>query len=116
MNCGQCGESISREFRYCPWCASAQVGKAVAHFPPHPDVDAPGRGLRVSRYFDPEKGPPHTRLSIYDGDGRITSVVALDDEHTTRLASFLSGLSDDAPTERIVDPLKRLVGRLDPRG
>jgi hypothetical protein len=94
----------------------AQVGKAVAQFPPHPDVDAPGRGLRVSRYFDPDIGPVHTRLSIYDAEGRVTSVVALDDAQTARLSEFLRNLGDDAPTERIGEPLKRLVDRLDPRG
>jgi hypothetical protein len=94
----------------------AQAGKAVAQFPPHPDVDAPGRGLRVSRYFDPDTGPVHTRLSIYDGEGRVTSLVALDDEQTARLSSFLRNLADEAPTESIGDPLKRLVERLDPRG
>lgn len=115
VNCSHCGGQLSREYRYCPWCATAQTVKAVAHFPPHPDVDAPGRGLRVSRYFDPEIGPPHTRLSVYDEEGRITSVVALDDRQTARLATFLGELCDDAPTERIADPLKRLVERLDPR-
>ncbi len=94
----------------------AQVGKAVAQFPPHPEVDTTGRGLRVSRYFDPEIGPLHTRLSIYDAEGRVTSVVALDDEHTAGLSKFLQTLADDAPTERISDPLKRLVEKLDPRG
>ena len=93
-----------------------QVGKAVAQFPPHPEVDTPGRGLRVSRYFDPETGPLHTRLSIYDAEGRVTSVVALDDEHTAALSKFLRTLVDDARTERISDPLKRLVEKLDPRG
>lgn len=116
MNCSHCGGVVSREYRYCPWCSMAQVGKAVAQFPPHPEVDAPGRGLRVSRYFDPATGPVHTRLSIYDAEGRVTSVVALDDEQTARLSEFLRNLADDAPTERIGDPLKRLVERLDPRG
>jgi hypothetical protein len=78
--------------RYCPWCAASQQRKAVALFPPHPEVDAPGRGLRVSRYFDPADGPPHTRLSVYDADGRVTSVVALDDQSTGGLARFLTGL------------------------
>lgn len=116
MNCSHCGGVVEREYRYCPWCSMVQVGKAVAQFPAHDDVDTPGRGLRVSRYFDPEIGPLHTRLSIYDGDGRVASVVALDDEQTARLSGFLRSLADEAPTERIGDPLKRLVEKLNPRG
>jgi hypothetical protein len=61
----------------------------VALFPPHPDVEASGRGLRVSRYLDPIDGPPHTRLSIYGADGRVRCLVALDDESRTDLAQFL---------------------------
>jgi hypothetical protein len=61
-------------------------------FPPHPEVEASGRGLRVSRYFDPADGPPHTRMSIYGPDGRVACVVALDDGSTTDLRRFLEGL------------------------
>jgi hypothetical protein len=43
----------------------------------------------VSRYLDPVDGPPHARLSIYGADGRVTSVVALDDDSTADLAQFL---------------------------
>jgi hypothetical protein len=68
----------------------------VALFPPHPDVEASGRGLRVSRYFDPVDGPPHTRMSIYGADGRIACVVALDDRSTTDLARFLERLETGA--------------------
>jgi hypothetical protein len=46
----------------------------------------------VSRYFDPVDGPPHTRMSIYGADGRIACVVALDDESTNGLATFLESL------------------------
>ncbi len=92
MVCRNCGLSLDSEYPYCPWCAASQQRKAVALFPPHPEVDAPGRGLRVSRYFDPADGPPHTRLSVYDADGRVTSVVALDDASTGGLARFLDGL------------------------
>lgn len=96
MVCRNCGQSLDPEYRYCPWCAASQQRKAVALFPPHPDVDAPGRGLRVSRYFDPADGPPHTRLSVYDADGQVTSVVALDDKSTGGLARFLNGLGATA--------------------
>jgi hypothetical protein len=86
----------------------------VALFPPHPEVDASGRGLRVSRYFDPSDGPPHTRLSIYDADGRVTCVVALDDETTANLARFLFGLGADAgvPLSVRSNVFDRLLGRL----
>ena len=114
--CRNCGQPVDPEHRFCPWCASAQQRKAVALFPPHPEVDAPGRGLRVSRYFDPADGPPHTRLSVYDADGRVTCVVALDDETTAKLAQFLFGLGADAgvPLSVRSNVLDRLLGRLTP--
>jgi hypothetical protein len=90
--CRSCGQAIEREHRFCPWCATPQRRKVVAHFPPHPQVDASGRGLRVSRYFDPVDGPPHTRMSIYGPDERIAGVVALDDDSTNDLARFLESL------------------------
>ncbi|HEX5260054.1 MAG TPA: hypothetical protein VFW18_01155 [Gaiellales bacterium] len=83
----------------------------MALFPPHPQVDAPGRGLRVSRYFDPADGPPHTRLSVYDGDGRVTCVVALDDATTAELAGFLNGLGGGAQVPRR-GVLARVIDRL----
>jgi hypothetical protein len=107
--CKNCGQTVDAAYRFCPWCAAAQERKAVAMFPPHPDVDASGRGLRVSRYFDPEDGPPHTRLSIYGDEGKVTAVVALDDEQTIRLARFLASLTSPvASSSRLVD---RLLGR-----
>ena len=113
MDCRQCGRSVEARHRYCPWCGSAQVRKAVALFPPHPEVQASGRGLRVSRYFDPADGPPHTRLSVYDGDGRVTCVVALDDAATSGLAEFLDGIATPPPApQRGV--LARLRDRLTP--
>jgi hypothetical protein len=111
--CRNCGRPVDSVYRFCPWCAAPQQRKAVALFHAHPDVDAPGRGLRVSRYFDPADGPPHTRVSVYGPDDRVTSVVALDDETTAQLARFLDGLGADAVTapsmhRRVVD---RLLGR-----
>ena len=94
--CRSCGQPIEREHRFCPWCATSQRRKVVALFPPHPEVEASGRGLRVSRYFDPADGPPHTRMSIYGADGRVTCVVALDDESTNDLARFLESLDTGA--------------------
>lgn len=106
--CRSCGQAIEREHRFCPWCATPQRRKIVAHFPPHPEVQASGRGLRVSRYFDPVDGPPHTRMSIYGPDGRIACVVALDDDSTNDLARFLEDLGVGEPpsgTRRVLDRL-----------
>lgn len=91
---------------------SRRFAKAVALFPPHPEVDAPGRGLRVSRYFAPDEGPPHTRLSVYDEDGKVSCVVALDDEQTARLAVFVSSLAPVPVPTRSGVVLHRLFGRL----
>jgi hypothetical protein len=112
MLCRGCGRSVDPEYRFCPWCASPQERKAVGLFPPHPDVDAPGRGLRVSRYFDPADGPPHTRLSVYDDEGRVTTVVALDTETTEKLGRFLVGLGEGAAIPVTVQAriLERLLG------
>jgi hypothetical protein len=95
--CRSCGQAIERDHRFCPWCATPQRPKVVALFPPHPEVDASGRGLRVSRYFDPVDGPPHTRMSIYGPEGRIACVVALDDRSTNELARFLESLGVGEP-------------------
>jgi hypothetical protein len=113
MVCRSCGVEVDPEHRFCPWCAAPQQRKAVAVFPPHPEVEANGRGLRVARYFDPQDGPPHTRLSIYDSDGRVTDVVALDDESTAGLAAFLHNLGGAAARPRSVmdTVVDRLLGR-----
>jgi hypothetical protein len=80
-------------------------------FPPHPEVDTSGRGLRVSRYFDPADGPPHTRMSIYGPDGRIACVVALDDDSTNDLARFLESLGVGEPASASRRVLDRLASR-----
>jgi len=110
--CRSCGQSVEREHRYCPWCAAPQRRKVVALFPPHPDVEASGRGLRVSRYFDPADGPPHTRMSIYGADGRVTCVVALDDSTDGGLTRFLEslGAGSGLPHRRRTGVLDRLAG------
>jgi hypothetical protein len=106
--CRRCGQAIEREHRFCPWCAAPQRRKVVAVFPPHPEVNASGRGLRVSRYFDPVDGPPHTRISIYGPDERIAGVVALDDDSTNDLARFLESLAVGEPSS----PPRRVFDRL----
>jgi hypothetical protein len=97
MVCRNCGQGVDPEHPFCPWCASPQRRKSVAMFAAHPEVDAPGRGLRVSRYFDPADGPPHTRLSVYDDVGRVHSVIALDDDTTYGVGRFLLALGASAP-------------------
>ena len=112
MVCKNCGQSVDREHRFCPWCAAPLQRKAVALFPAHPEVNAPGAGLRVSRYFDPADGPPHTRVSVYDATGRVTAVVALDDATTLALAQFLLGLGSETPLSVRRRVLDRVVERL----
>jgi predicted amidophosphoribosyltransferase len=112
MVCKNCGQPVDREHRFCPWCAAPQQRKAVALFPAHPEVRAPGAGLRVSRYFDPADGPPHTRVSVYDETGRVTAVVALDDATALALAQFLLGLGAETPLSVRRRVLDRVVDRL----
>lgn len=69
----------------------------------------------MSRYFDPADGPPHTRLSIYDGVGRVTCVIALDDDTTHSVGRFmlsLSGRSALPPPARepLLDRLRSRLG------
>jgi len=111
LACKKCGQTVEPAHRYCPWCAAPQQRKSVALFAAHPDVDAPGRGLRVSQYFDPADGPPHTRLSIYDDDGEVTAVVALDDAETSRLARFVAGLPVRGGTAGARGVARRMFGR-----
>ena len=68
----------------------------------------------MSRYFDPSDGPPHTRLSIYDADGRVSCVVALDDESTANLSRFLKGLEVETGIRRLGrrSVLDRVLGRV----
>ena len=100
MVCRNCGQGVDPEHPFCPWCAAPQRRKSVAMFRAHPEVHAPGRGLRVSRYFDPHDGPPHTRLSVYDDVGRVHSVIALDDETTDGVGQFLLSLGGPAAHAR----------------
>ena len=74
QSCAQCGGSVERRFRYCPWCASPLRSKLVEFFPAHPR-DA-GKALRVSRYLDED---PHVRFSVWDETGRVEGAVSVDE-------------------------------------
>jgi len=84
QSCAQCGGSVERRFRYCPWCASPLRSKLVEFFPAHPR-DA-GKALRVSRYLDED---PHVRFSVWDETGRVEGAVSVDELEAGRLARFL---------------------------
>jgi hypothetical protein len=83
-SCPQCGGSVERRFRYCPWCASPLRSKLVEFFPAHPR-DA-GKALRVSRYLDQD---PHVRFSVWDETGRVEGAVSVDEVEAERVARFL---------------------------
>jgi Lon protease-like protein len=84
QSCAQCGGSVERRFRYCPWCASPLRSKLVEFFPAHPR-DA-GKALRVSRYLDDD---PQVRFSVWDETGRVESAVSVGEVEARRLARFL---------------------------
>ena len=90
--CRQCGASVEREYRFCPWCAAPQRLKIVDFFRAHSGIAADrGRALRVSRYLG-EAEERHVRFSVWDDSGntaRATAAVSLDDEEAARLARFL---------------------------
>ncbi len=84
-DCPDCGGSVNRTFRFCPWCSAPLRRKLVEFFRGHPLVDD-GRALRVSRYLDER----HVRFSVWDESGRAEAAVAVDEEEARRLAAFLS--------------------------
>ncbi len=87
QTCGQCGGSIGRGFRYCPWCATPQRAKLVEFF--GGTGDESGKALRVSRYT--REG--HVRFSVWDESGRAEAAVSIDEEEARRLAGFVAGPS-----------------------
>ena len=111
MVCKNCGQPIDREHRFCPGCAASTAQGCRAVSGPSRGERA-GAGLRVSRYFDPGDGPPHTRVSVYHQTCRATAVVALDDATTLALAQFLLGLGSETPLSVRRRVLDRVVERL----
>ena len=101
--CRQCGGSVDRTFRFCPWCASPVRRKLVEFFSGHAELD-PGRALRVSRYLDER----HVRFSVWDESGQAKAAVSLDELETERLSRFLG-----APTRRVslLDQLREAARR-----
>jgi hypothetical protein len=101
--CAQCGGSVERRFRYCPWCASPQRLKLVEFFRPHPAIEPDHKkALRVSRYFGETEAERHVRFSVWDESGQLVraeAAVSLDEAEAERLAGFIRDTS--APTTEI---------------
>ena len=91
-DCRQCGGSVEREYRFCPWCASPQRLKIVDFFRAHPGLPSDrGKALRVSRYLG-DAAERHVRFSVWDDSGetaRATAALSLADDEAARLARFL---------------------------
>lgn len=93
--CSQCGGSVERRFRFCPWCAQPQRSKLVEFFFAHPAIERDqGKALRVSRYLDPRMR--HVRFSVWSEAGEAEGAVSLTDGEADRLRRFLSAPA--APT------------------
>jgi hypothetical protein len=90
--CAQCGGSVERTFRFCPWCASAQRLKIVDFFRADPRIEQDrDKALRVSRYLDPLRR--HVRFSVWDESvepARARAAISLDEDEAERLARFLA--------------------------
>lgn len=100
--CNQCGGTVERSFRFCPWCASPQRLKLVEFFRPHPLIEGDrGKALRVSRYLGESEDERHVRFSVWDESGelvRAEAAVSLDEREAERLADFLG---ETAPTREL---------------
>ena len=86
--CAQCGGTVERTFRYCPWCAWPQRSKLVEFFFAHPAIERDrGKALRVSRYLDADAR--HVRFSVWTEGGEAEGAVSLTDAEAERLRRFL---------------------------
>jgi hypothetical protein len=96
--CGSCGRTVDRQFRFCPWCAAPLRRKLTDFF-----LGRGGKALRVSRYVaDDER---HVRFSVWNEEGVAEAVVALEDDEAERLAAFIE---QTAPTPTAdVEPTPR---------
>jgi hypothetical protein len=93
LECGRCGGSIEKRYRFCPWCAAPQRLKLVEFF--GGAGDEAGKALRVSRYLS----EGHVRFSVWDESGVAEAAVSVDEAEAERLAGFLRERVDaDAPT------------------
>jgi hypothetical protein len=110
--CSQCGGSLERSFRFCPWCAAPLRSKLVEFFRAHPVVEADrGKALRVSRYLAPEPEDRHVRFSVWSESGRAAAVLSLDEAETERLRRFLAPVAPPRP-QRVRDALERALADL----
>jgi hypothetical protein len=82
-SCVRCSRELADEFRFCPYCGTAQRSKIVEHFRGHPDID--DGWLRVSAYLT---DPSHLRISIWR-DGEAQAVLSLEPQEAARLGRFL---------------------------
>ena len=111
--CRQCGGSVEKRFRFCPWCAAPQRLKLVEFFRSHPTIDGDRhKVLRVSRYLggEPEE---HVRFSVWherEDKAEADAAVSLADDEAERLARFLLGTSAARPRPRLRSRLARLRG------
>ena len=104
QECPQCGVSVERKFRFCPWCAAPQRRKIVEFFPAHAALPADrGKALRVSRYLQER----HVRFSVWSESGVVAGAVSISEEEAARLAHFLG---EEADTQEL-PPVRRRSSR-----
>jgi hypothetical protein len=106
VDCRQCGGSVEKAFRFCPWCAAPLRSKLVEFFRAHPSVPSDaGRALRVSRYLGPTPAERHVRFSVWNEDGEAEAAVSLDEAEVLRLARFVAGPGSRPQRATLVDRL-----------
>ncbi|MBD0329260.1 MAG: zinc ribbon domain-containing protein [Thermoleophilia bacterium] len=102
--CSQCGESVDRRYRFCPWCAAPLRRKLVEFFRGHAAIDS-GRAVRVSRYVD----EGHVRVSVWDETGEALAAVSLDELEAARLGRFLAPVPP--PRASLLEQLREAARR-----
>ena len=87
-HCPRCSGELSKDFRFCPWCAAPQRSKLVEFFRAHPEIERDrGKALRASVYVEAERR--HVRLSVWRQAGDVEESVSLDTSASRRLARFI---------------------------
>ncbi len=97
--CRRCDRPLEARFRFCPWCGTAQRSKLVEVFPGHPELEGPGRALRVSLYLGAASAERHVRLSVWDDD-RAAAAISLTHDEAGRLGRLLAPAPASAGAER----------------
>ena len=109
--CAQCGGSVERSFRYCPWCARPQRSKLVEFFLAHPEIERDhGKALRVSRYLG--DGMRHVRFSVWNEAGEAQGAVSLTNAEAERLRRFLAVPESETILQQLRRGARRTVERL----